>query len=163
PNTSEFALVVTSDAPGAPVGALAPPVAPIAPEPLVPVVSTPLKLTTVIAAAAHCDRLAVIVALVSAVGANARQTSAVPRCVLVRLTKAHESEPPVMVVTVVAAVSLFDASTNASSSSLPAVVENAPDTMFGPRADRPAVFVASMVMTEVLARVAVNATPLTLV
>jgi len=51
----------------------------------------------------------------------------------VRLTKVHESEPPVMVVTVVAAASLFDASTNASSSSFPAVVENAPDAMFGPR------------------------------
>src|ERR1700720_2582120 len=50
PNTQELLRVVTRLAVGAPVPALPVPVAPTAPEPFVPVVSTPLKVTTVIEA-----------------------------------------------------------------------------------------------------------------
>jgi hypothetical protein len=122
---------------------------------------TPLKLITVMAAAARCDNVAVTLTLVSTEGAKARQISAVPRCVFVRRTSAHVTPPPVMLVTVVAPGSTLDASTKASSSSLPAVVENAPDAIFGPLAERPAVFVASIVIA-VGAAVAVIVTPLTL-
>src|SRR6185436_16623855 len=162
PRTSELVRVVTSDADGAPDGELAPPMAPIAPEPLVPVVSTPLKLITVMFAAANCDSVAVTVALVRAFAANARQISAVPRCVLVRLTSVHVRLPPVIPVTVVAPGSTLEASTKASSSSLPAVVENVPDAIVCTRVDLPAVLVASIVIVPVAADVAVNDTPLTL-
>src|SRR6266850_6171983 len=65
PNTSELLRVVTRDAAGASAGELLPPVAPMAPEPLVPDVSTPLKLTTVMAAATFCDNAAVTDTLVN--------------------------------------------------------------------------------------------------
>ena len=46
---------------GAPVAAFAVAVAPIAPDPLVPVVSTPVKLTTVIDDCTDCENVAVTV------------------------------------------------------------------------------------------------------
>src|SRR5947208_1914726 len=78
PNTHEFARVVVSVAVGAPLACDADAVAPIAPDPLVPDGSTPVKLSTVIDAATLCDKVAVTVTFDSAVLANARQISAVP-------------------------------------------------------------------------------------
>ena len=51
---------------------------PMAPEPLVPVVSTPVNDMTVIEAATFWESVAVTVTLVSFEVANARQISAVP-------------------------------------------------------------------------------------
>jgi hypothetical protein len=53
-------------------------VAPIAPDPFVPEVFTPLKLTTVIEENTLCDKVAVAVALLSVEAEKARQISAVP-------------------------------------------------------------------------------------
>ena len=63
---------------GAPLLALALPVAPIAPEPLVPVVSTPAKLITVNEELTLWESVAVTVTLLSAEEAKARQISEVP-------------------------------------------------------------------------------------
>ena len=78
PNTHEFGRVVASVAAGAPVAPDADTVAPIAPEPFVPDVSTPLNVTTVIDAATLCDSVAVTVTFERVVVENARQISAVP-------------------------------------------------------------------------------------
>jgi hypothetical protein len=78
PNIQELFRVVTSDAVGAPGFEFPLPVAPIAPEPFVPDVSTPVKLTTVMEAATLCDRFATTVTFESLAGASARQISAVP-------------------------------------------------------------------------------------
>src|SRR5438093_9900150 len=94
PRTHEFARVVVSVAVGAPVLALADRVAPIAPEPLIPDVSTPLKVTTVIDDVVGCASVAVTATLVSGVGANARQISALPRWTFVRTTSSHVSPAP---------------------------------------------------------------------
>ena len=65
---------------GAPLfgGALELPVAPIAPEPWVPVVSTPAKLITVKEELTLWESVAVTVTLLSADVASARQISEVP-------------------------------------------------------------------------------------
>ena len=125
PNTHELLRVVTSDAVGAPAAELPPPVAPIAPDPLVPVMSTPVKATTVMDDTTFCDRLAVTVAFVSAVVAKARQISAPPGCVLVRLTRAQVSPPPVTLVTVKPPAVTESAEINASNSSFGTAVVNA--------------------------------------
>src|SRR4029077_7906877 len=78
PKTHELFRIVTTVAVGAPEAALAGFVAPIAPEPLVPVVSTPVKLITVMEATTLCDRVAVTVVPVKLLGANALQTSEEP-------------------------------------------------------------------------------------
>src|SRR3954468_20856498 len=103
PTTQELFLVVVSVAVGAPDAALAPPVAPMAPDPLAPDVSAPVKLITVIDESTLCETVAVTVALKRTAGAKARQISAVPLCVFVRLTSAQVRDPPVMPVTVVLA------------------------------------------------------------
>ena len=72
PTTQELLRVVTSDAVGAPDGALADRVAPIAPDPFVPDVSTPIKLRTVTDEAAGCETVAVTDTLPSGAAANAR-------------------------------------------------------------------------------------------
>src|SRR5260370_23191726 len=81
-----FRVVVRGGGGGAEV-ALAPAVAPIAPDPFVPEVSTPAKLMTSIDEATFCERVAVTETLLSGLGANARQISAVPSCRFVRYTK----------------------------------------------------------------------------
>lgn len=126
PKTQEFAWVVVRLAVGAPDAALPLAVAPMAPDPLVPVVFTPVKVTTVIEAASLVDRVAVTVALVSTAGAKARQTSAVPRCVLVRSTSAQVRLPPVTPDTVVLVPEVGpSAEMKASKSSLAAEVVKA--------------------------------------
>jgi len=119
--------VVTSEAVGAPDDALALAVAPIAPEPLVPVVSVPVKVTTVMEAATLCDKVAVTVTFASVEGAKARHTSAVPNCPFVRRTSAHVKPPPVTPAVMPADLASLDI--NTSSSSLAAVVEKAGDVM----------------------------------
>jgi len=115
---------------GAPVDELPVPVAPMAPEPPVPEVLAPVKVTTVSEPELEADRVAVTVALVSTAGANARHTSAVPSCVLVRLTSVQVRLPPVMPVTVVLAPEPeLSAATNASNSSLAAEVVKAAVTI----------------------------------
>ena len=79
----------------------------------------------------------------------------------VRLTNVHVRPAPVTLVTVVDAALTLSVETNASSSSLAAVVENAPDMSDVPSVDRPNVVVASM-LSALAAAEAVNATPLTL-
>jgi hypothetical protein len=125
PNTHELFRVVTSDAVGAPVAALPPPVAPIAPDPFVPDASAPVKVTTVIDATTFCDRFAATVALLKAVVANARQISASPGCALVRFTSAQVSPPPVTLLTVIPPDAPESAEMNANNSSFGTVVENA--------------------------------------
>src|SRR5919197_1755199 len=128
PKTQELLRVVVSDAVGAPAVAFPLPVAPIAPEPPAPEVSTPVKVTTVIAAATLCERVAETEALVRVVVANARQISAVPNCVFVRLTSDQVSFPPLTPVTVRPLV-LPSVETNANNSSLGAAVKNVGEVM----------------------------------
>jgi hypothetical protein len=78
PITTELFLVVTKVALGAPELALPVPVAPIAPEPLEPEVSTPAKLSTVIEEVTFRETAAVTDTLLRGAGAKARQISAVP-------------------------------------------------------------------------------------
>jgi hypothetical protein len=78
PTTKEEARVVTKVAAGAPEPAFPLPVAPIAPEPFVPEVSTPLKLISVMEETILCDRFAVTLTALSGEVENARQISAVP-------------------------------------------------------------------------------------
>ena len=69
---------------GAPVFALALAVFPIAPEPFGPVVSTPVKLITLMDARRLCESVAVAVTLVMGEVAKARQISELPLCAFVR-------------------------------------------------------------------------------
>ena len=101
PTTSEPLRVVTSVAEGAPAVAFPVPVAPMAPEPPVPDVSTPVKLITVIDEATLWESVAVAVALFNTDGARVRQTSDVPRCTLVLRTSTQVRPPPVTLLTVV--------------------------------------------------------------
>jgi hypothetical protein len=78
PTITDPARVVVSVAVGAPEAALFDAVAPIAPDPFVPVVSTPLKAITVNEDETARDSVAVTIMFVSAFGANARQISEVP-------------------------------------------------------------------------------------
>jgi hypothetical protein len=86
---------------GAPGFALPDPVAPIAPDPFVPDVSTPVKLITVIEAIVDIDNVAVTLVPVNWLLAKARQISDVPYCVFVRFTSTHDSPPPATLWTVV--------------------------------------------------------------
>ena len=70
--------MVTSETVGAPDEPLAPAVAPTAPDPLVPDVSTPAKLITVMDEATLWESVAVTETLLKGRDANARQISAVP-------------------------------------------------------------------------------------
>src|SRR5262245_31562786 len=99
--THELLRVVVTDAVGAPLGELNWLVAPIAPDPLVPEVSAPVNVKMVSDETAGCESVAVTETLVNGVVANARQTSLLPSCTLVRTTNCHVSPPPVMLVTVV--------------------------------------------------------------
>jgi hypothetical protein len=125
--TKELLWAVTKEAVGAPGFAFPVPVAPIAPEPLVPEVFTPGKLITVIEETALMARLAVAVTLLSGAGANARQISAVPLCVLVRRTRTQVKPPPVMLVTLLLGPLVLETSEAimARSSSLGIAVEKA--------------------------------------
>src|SRR5439155_4998445 len=78
PMTNESSSVVMSVAVGAPGFPDPDAVAPIAPDPFAPEMSTPLKLTTVIDEIAGCEIVAVTETPVSGVAADARQISAVP-------------------------------------------------------------------------------------
>ena len=93
--------MVINVAEGAPDAALADAVAPIAPDPFVPVVSTFEKLATVIIDTVGCESDAVTVTLVSFAAAKARQISLVPDRTFVRPTNAHVTPAPVTPVTVV--------------------------------------------------------------
>jgi len=97
----------------------------MAPEPLEPDVSTPMKLITVIEEIALCERFAVTETLLSGDGENARQISAVPFLLLVRTASDHASPPPETFFTLSVFDVLSSASMNASSSSFPCRVENA--------------------------------------
>jgi len=78
PKTQELLRVVTMVAVGGPLAALLLAVAPIAPDPPVPVRSTPVKLNTVIDETTLWDRVAVTVTLLSGLDAKAFQISASP-------------------------------------------------------------------------------------
>ena len=123
PKTQEPFRVVKSDAVGAPDEALFVPVAPIAPEPFVPVVSTPEKLITVREAENLWASVAVTVALLRVEAENARQISEVPSCALVLTTRVHVKPAPETLLTVIAEPEGPSAETNASNSSFPATVE----------------------------------------
>jgi hypothetical protein len=75
--------------------------APMAPEPLVPEMFTPVKVMTVRDDTTDWERFAETWALPKALGAKARQISEVPDWVLVRTTRAHVRPPPVTLCTVV--------------------------------------------------------------
>ncbi len=111
---------------GAPETALALAVAPIAPEPFVPVVSTPVRVTTVMEADVLLESVAVTIALISGPGVNARHISAVPRWVLVRRANTQVKLPPAILETVVLVPELgASVETNANSNSFVEFVENA--------------------------------------
>ena len=93
--------MVTSVAAGVPDTPLPLPIAPIAPEPLVPDVLMPLKLITVIEDDTLCESEAVTVTLFNAEGANARQISAVPGRPFVLTTNTQVNPAPVTLVTTV--------------------------------------------------------------
>ena len=99
PRTQELLRVVTKEAAGAPLVALPEAVAPTAPKPLLPVVSTPLKLIKVKELAAGLESVAVTTAFVKGVVAKARQISDVPGWVFVRLTNDQVSPAPDMLLT----------------------------------------------------------------
>jgi hypothetical protein len=101
PNTHELLRVVTSDACGAPELLDPELFAPIAPEPLLPEGSTPLKLTTVMEDATLTGKEAVTLTEESGDRANALHISAVPAIRFERSTRAHVNPPPVTVETVV--------------------------------------------------------------
>ena len=124
PNTTEFARVVVSVAEGAPEAAFAVAIAPIAPDPFVPVVSTPVKLTTVIDDWTDWENVAVTVTLLNAAGAKARQISAVPDCVFVLCTSTQVRLAPETPLTVVVVAVPFPLEINASNNSFVAEVEN---------------------------------------
>lgn len=119
---------MVNEAVGAPGSALPVPVAPMAPEPPVPVVSTPVNVITVIEAATLFASAAVTDALLKVVDENARQISAVPSCVFVRLTKVQVRLAPVTPVTVMLAAGA-SVETKANNNSLALVVENVGDTI----------------------------------
>src|SRR5262245_30472313 len=97
--TQALARVVVSVAVGAPEAAFADETAPIAPDPIVPEVSTPAMLTTVSDAADACASVAVTDTLDSGAAANARQISDTPRCTFVWTTSCHVSPAPLIAVT----------------------------------------------------------------
>ena len=115
---------MVSVAEGAPEAAFAVAIAPMAPDPLVPAVSTPVKLTTVIDDCTVCENVAVTVTLLSAVGAKARQISAVPCCVFVLCTNTQVRLAPETPLTVVVVAVPFPLEINASNNSFVAEVEN---------------------------------------
>lgn len=117
PKTHELLRVVTRLALGAPELAFVAALAPIAPEPFVPDVSTPVKLSTAMDEATLCERFAVTATPVNAEGAKARQISAVPSCTLLRCTSVHVSPPPDTPFTTVFVDEEPSAATNASSNS----------------------------------------------
>src|SRR5205085_440231 len=80
PIINEPARVLVSVAAGTPGFAFPVPVAPIAPEPFEPEISTPEKVTTVTEATTLWERVAVTVIFVRGEGAKARQISEVPFC-----------------------------------------------------------------------------------
>ena len=123
PLTKELFLVVTKEAEGAPEAALAVAIAPMAPDPLTPEVSTPAKLMTVSDEVLLLFRVAVTVTPLSVAGAKARQISAVPLRTLVRTTSAQVSPAPDTPLTVAPEVSVL---TKASSSSSADFVEKLP-------------------------------------
>ena len=86
PHTHEFALVVVTMPVCGPLAPLADSVAPMPLDPFVPVVSAPVKLTTLMDEADDCANVAVTLTFVNAVAATARQISAVPRRTFVRTT-----------------------------------------------------------------------------
>jgi len=128
PNTHEPLRVVISDALGAPEAALALAVAPIAPEPPVPVASAPVKVTTVIEDVTPCDNVAVTLTLVSVEGAKARQISAVPNWALVRRTSVQVRPVPLTLVTVTPG-EVASLEIKARSSSFAELVENDGEVM----------------------------------
>ena len=125
PRTQELFRVLISETVGAPLLALAEAVAPTAPEPFVPVVSTPLKLSTVMELAAELERVAVTTAFAKGLVANARQISAVPCCALVRFTNDQVSPAPDILFTCMVLPDGPSVATKASRSSLPAEVVKA--------------------------------------
>jgi hypothetical protein len=126
----------------------------MAPDPFVPDVSTPVKLTTVIDPAPLCDVVAFTVTLDRGVDAKARQISAVPSCTFVRRTKVQVSPAPVTPVTVTPGDGP-SAEMNASNNSFAAVVENDGDVMLGFEAERSVETMTSVAMAawaDVVAR-----------
>src|SRR5690348_8799568 len=113
PKTQELFLVVTTEPVGAPDAELNVPLAPMAADPLLPLVSAPLNATTVIEAAAAWDRLAATATFVKTPGANARQISASPGTLLARATNCHVSPAPLIDLTEFPAVEPESADTNA--------------------------------------------------
>ena len=95
----------------------------MAPEPLLPEVSTPVKLTTVIEEATLWDNVAVIETLFRFVDVKARQTSDVPACTLVLTTSSQVKPAPETLVTVVPGPAA-SVEIKASNNSLPDKVDN---------------------------------------
>jgi DNA-binding transcriptional regulator YdaS (Cro superfamily) len=122
-NTHELSRVVITEPLGAPEAALKVAVAPIAPEPLLPLESAPVKLTTVMEAAAVCASRAVIATLVNAAGANARQISASPGTLLARATNCQVSPAPLTDVMAFPVVGVESVDMNASNNSFAFAVE----------------------------------------
>src|SRR5579883_528815 len=97
--------------------------APIAPEPLVPLVSTPLKLTICRDAKTVCARLAVTVTLDNGVTAKARHISEVPPPEEFALATGTQVRPPPLTLVTDIGANIESLAIKASSNSFPVVVE----------------------------------------
>jgi hypothetical protein len=94
PTIIELARVVVREAVGALPDPFPCPTAPIAPAPLLPEGSTPVKLITVMEDVTPCDNDAVTETLVRGTVENARHISAVPPCTCVLATSVQFSPAP---------------------------------------------------------------------
>jgi hypothetical protein len=112
---------------------------------LVPDVSTPVNVKTVIEAATDLERVAVTETLVSGVDEKARQISVVPGCPLARTTRTHVSPAPATEFTAVVPLVGPSVATNARNSSLPAPVEKVGVAIVVLDVERPVVLLASIV------------------
>src|SRR5262249_3960373 len=97
--TPDALRVVVNDTLGAPVAALLAALAPMAPEPSVPVASTPDSAMTVSEPVAADARVAVTVSLICISGEKARQISAVPAWPFARFTSTQFNPAPETLVT----------------------------------------------------------------
>ena len=120
PSTHELFRVVTTEAAGAPVVALATVVLPIAPDPFVPELSTFWKLRIVIELAAAYESVAFTLAFVNPEAEKALQISAVPGWEFDLLTSVQLSPAPETAVIWLPEPDGPSAAINANNSSLPA-------------------------------------------
>jgi hypothetical protein len=108
-----------------------------------------VNVRTVIDPATDRESVAVTETFVSGVGEKARQTSVVPAWPFPRTTKTHVTPAPATELTVVVPLEGPSVAINASSSSLPAPVENAGDAIVVLDVERAVTLLASTAIAAV--------------